>query len=452
MSNENKKTFADIGVSPNFVKALNEDGIYNPTKIQEDAIPQIKDGKNLVGISRTGSGKTVAFSVPVLEKIERTGKIQVLVLSPTRELANQISIEMRKFCKHSPCNITTIFGGVAINPQMDKLAHSEVVVGTPGRLLDHLERGTMDLSNIRTVVLDEADKMVEMGFIEDIERILSTTPNEKQMLLFGATISTEVDNIKRRHMPDSVVAEAEKHVKQELLKQYYYNTQMNEKFSLLVHLLKKDEVFRAIVFCSTRNTVDLVTRNLKNQGVKAEMIHGKLSQNQRLRAIDNFNKGRPNILIASSVAARGLDIKDVTHVFNYDLSQDAQEYVHRVGRTARAGEQGVAITLLCQHDFGVFNEIIDRYKIPVDELPLEEFKKLRFEVRNYDSRGNGRGRSFGGPRRQGGYRGRGGHSSGRGQGRSGSGRSSNGGFRGRGPSRSNSGNNQSGENRAQRSY
>jgi len=438
MSNENKITFADIGVKPEFVKALNEDGIYNPTKIQEDAIPQIRDGRNLVGISRTGSGKTVAFSVPVLEKIERNEKIQVLVLSPTRELANQISIEMRKFSKHYPCNITTIFGGVAIQPQMDKLAHSEVVVGTPGRLLDHLERGTMDLSNIRTVILDEADKMVEMGFIEDIERILSTTPTEKQMLLFGATISTEVDNIKRRHMPDSVVAEAEKHVEQELLKQYYYNVEMNQKFSLLVHMLKKDEVFRAIVFCSTRNTVDLVTRNLKSQGVKAEMIHGKLSQNQRLRSIDNFNKGRPNILVASSVAARGLDIKDVTHVFNYDLSQDAQEYVHRVGRTARAGEQGVAITLLCQKDFGVFGEIIDKYKIPVEELPLEEFKKLRFEVRDYDSRSSGRGRSFGGPRRSGGYQGRGGSSSG--------------GYRGRSSSRPSNSRNNAGENRSERSY
>ncbi|MBU1112005.1 MAG: DEAD/DEAH box helicase [archaeon] len=446
MSNENKITFADIGVSPNFVKALNEDGIYNPTKIQEDAIPLIRSNKNLVGISRTGSGKTLAFSVPVLEKIERTGKVQVLVLSPTRELAVQISEEMGKFSKYQRCNITTIYGGVAINPQMDRLQNTEVVVGTPGRLLDHLERGTMDLSNVRTVVLDEADKMVEMGFIEDIERILSTTPTEKQMLLFGATISTEVDNIKRRHMPGSVVAEAEKHVEQELLKQYYYNIQMNEKFSLLVHMLRKDEVFRAIVFCSTRNTVELITRNLKNNGVKAEMIHGKLSQNQRLRAIENFNKGRPNILIASSVAARGLDIKDVTHVFNYDLSQDAQEYVHRVGRTARAGEQGVAITLLCQNDFGVFNEIIERYKIPVEELPLEEFKKLRFEVRDPNSRDSGRGRSFGGPRRSGGYRGRGGQSSGRGQSESGGqGRSSNG-FRG---PRRNSG---SRENRIERSY
>ncbi|MBW3019439.1 DEAD/DEAH box helicase [Candidatus Woesearchaeota archaeon] len=391
--------FEDINVSSDIVRALNDIGLVNPTLIQEKAIPLIQEGKDLVGISKTGSGKTAAFGVPLLEKMEKGKGIQGLIIVPTRELAVQISKELVKFGKYSNCFITTVFGGVALDPQIQNMRRAEIVVGTPGRLLDHLERGNLDLSHTKCVVLDEADKMVEMGFIEDIDRILSQARKE-QMLLFGATISDEINYLKKRYMTDPATAEAEKQVKGDFLAQYYYDVQINEKFSLLVHLLKKEQPERAIIFCSARATVDIVAKNLRDQGIKAEMIHGKLTQNKRLRAIENFHKGKPNILVASSVAARGLDIKDVTHVFNYDLSQDPQEYVHRIGRTARAGETGKAITLLSHKDYDTFSMVLERHEMKIEKCEKEDFPKLRFNAymqsrgtRNFAGRRGGFGRN-----------------------------------------------------------
>ncbi|MAG72786.1 hypothetical protein CL620_00590 [archaeon] len=294
---------------------------------------------------------------------------------------------MRKWAKYTNIKIATIFGGVGFEPQVDAIRESQIVVGTPGRVLDHIGRNSLKLHKLTTFVLDEADKMVEMGFIEDIEEMLQQSPKDRQIVLFGATISNEIHYLQQAYMNNPAKAEAELHVKKDLLKQYYYNVQQNQKFSLLVHLLKKEkEAGRVIVFCSKRSTVELVQKNLRNNGVKAEMIHGKMSQNKRLHVIDRFNEGKVQYLIASAVAARGLDIRDVTHVYNYDLSQDPQEYIHRVGRTARAGEAGSAITLLSQHDYGTFGQVLDKYGIDVEELPDENFPKVRFEVprRNFD--------------------------------------------------------------------
>jgi superfamily II DNA/RNA helicase len=386
--------FNELKVNEDIVRALKEQGITEATNIQEKSIPIIMEGKDLVGISKTGSGKTASFGVPTLEKVIPGKGIQLLVIAPTRELAVQIADELKKFSKYSKKFITTIYGGVALGPQADALQRTDIVVGTPGRLLDHLNRRNLDLSKISCVVLDEADKMVEMGFIEDISQILDATPRERQTILFGATISNEIDDMKNRYMHDPVVVEAEAQVAEDFLEQYYYNIQQREKFSLLVHLLKKEKMERAIIFCSARSTVELVTRNLKLQGIKADMIHGKLSQNKRLHTIEGFHKGKVDILVASAVAARGLDIKDVTHIFNYDLSQDPQEYIHRVGRTARAGEKGKAITLLCDRDFGVFGQILDKYRVHVEEVVGEKFPALRFDTSRREQRGFQR-RSFG---------------------------------------------------------
>ena len=218
-----------------------------------------------------------------------------------------------------------------------------------------------------------------MGFIRDIESILSFSPKEKQMLLFGATISREIDHIERKYMDHPVIAEAESHVTEEFLEQYYLNVRQEEKFSLLVHLLNTEKTERVIVFCSARYNVERVFNNLRKQGIRAGMIHGKMPQNKRMRVIDEFNRGKRDILIASPVAARGLDIKEVSHILNYDLSQDPQEYVHRVGRTARAGESGKAITLLSTKDHDVFRLVIDNYGMNVQELEEEKFPILRFE-------------------------------------------------------------------------
>lgn len=396
--------FQDLNIREELIRALKEIGINEPTDIQEKAIPMILAGKDVIGISKTGSGKTVAFGLPLLEKVVPGHGIQVLIIGPTRELAVQISQEMRKFGKYLKFNVATIYGGVSINPQIEELERADIVVGTPGRLLDHLQRRTLDLSKLTCAVLDEADKMIEMGFIEDIERILNSTPENRQVLLFGATISDEIGRLKHQYMHNPVIARAESKVEENLLEQYYYNTEPREKFSLLVHLLKKENVGLAIIFCSKISTVEIVTKNLRHQNIHADMLHGKLSQNRRLRVLENFHQAKPNILVASAVAARGLDIKDVTHVINYDLSQDPQEYIHRIGRTARAGEAGKAITLLEARDYDVFGDILKRFQVKVTELQKEDFPKLRFETiqRNKGSpRFGGHGHSdnrFGGQR------------------------------------------------------
>jgi len=371
--------FENLQIRLEIVQALKEEGITSPTDIQEKSIPLIKEGKDVVGISRTGSGKTAAFGVPLLEKVVPRKGVQALVLSPTRELTNQIAHELKKWSKHLNLGIAAVFGGVSLEPQREAIARSEIVVGTPGRIVDHLSRRNLDLSKLKMFVLDEADKMVDMGFIEHIERILSVTPAQKQMVLFGATISDEIDHLKKRYMNNVVKVETELQVEKDLLKQFYYDVKTHEKFSLLVHLLRKESTDRVIIFCSKRTTVELVHKNLQLQNIKAGMIHGKMRQSKRLEVINQFNKGKIRILVASAVAARGLDIKDISHVFNYDLANDPQEYVHRVGRTARAGESGKAITLLSEQDHDNFGHILSRNRIEVEALPLEDFARLRFD-------------------------------------------------------------------------
>jgi len=403
-----KMIFEELNVNKELVQGLREMGLKEPTEIQEKAIPLIKQGKDVISISKTGSGKTAAFGITILENVKHGQGIQYLIVAPVRELAVQIANELKKFGKYIEFSVATVYGGVAINPQIEAIARADIIVSTPGRLLDHLENFDLKLDKIKCVVLDEADKMVEMGFIEDIRKILNETPNDRQVLLFGATISNEIDELKHDYMPNSIIAQAKSHVEEEYLEQYYYDIKQYEKFSLLVHLLKKEQKGLTIIFCSARSTVEMVTKNLRDNGIRTDMIHGKLSQNRRLSVIENFHKGRPTILVASAVAARGLDIKDVTHIFNYDLSQDAQEYIHRVGRTARAGQAGKAITLLSERDHDVFREILNRYPVKVEQLPLEKFEKLRFNAGmrqggRFGSRGGfgNRGSSRGGYRGQG---------------------------------------------------
>ncbi len=380
-------TFEELGVKPELVKALHELGIDIPTEIQKKAILPILSGKDLIGRSKTGSGKTAAFGVPLLQRIVPRKGLQAVILSPTRELACQIAEELGKFSRYLPCSIATVYGGVSLQPQVQQIARADILVGTPGRVLDHLHQRTLNLSTVGSFVLDEADKMVEMGFIEDVEAILSFTPRGRQMLLFGATLSSQIDQLTQRYLQQPIIAEAEVQVEEEFLTQYYYDCQPQEKFSLLFHLLQKEEIGQAIIFCSSRSTVELVQKNLRLQGIKAEMIHGKLSQNRRLAVIRAFNQGKQSILVASPVAARGLDIKGVTHVFNYDLSRDPQEYIHRIGRTARAGETGKAITLLSQKDYDTFNEILRFHRVTVEELPREPFVRMPFDARSDRPRG-----------------------------------------------------------------
>jgi superfamily II DNA/RNA helicase len=404
-----KMKFDELNLDANIVKALHEEGIDEPTKIQELAIPSILEGRDVIGKSYTGSGKTVAFGVPIVEKTNPGSGLKTVILAPVRELAVQISNELKKFSKYKKCSIAVVYGGVGMDNQIRDMAKADILVATPGRILDHLQRGNVDFSKVEHFVLDEADKMVEMGFIEDVERIMSEAPDTRQIILFGATISGEIEDIQKKHMKNPAVAEADKHVKQEFLEQFYYNIPHNQKFSLLAHLLNEEETDRVMIFCSARSTVELLTNNLKNNGVKAEMIHGKMTQNKRLQVIDRFNDEKLKVLVASAVAARGLDIRNVTHVFNYDLSPDPQEYIHRIGRTARAGEKGKAITLLSEKDYDTFNQIFDRFKLEINELTVPEFKKLRFETRPPRRDDHNGGRRFSGRRNLDGHRNQHGH-------------------------------------------
>jgi ATP-dependent RNA helicase DeaD len=389
--------FEDINVRSEVIKALKEIGIVEPTDIQAEAIPLAHEGKDIIGVSKTGSGKTAAFGIPLIEKMIPGNGVQALVLAPTRELAIQISDEIKKFSKYLKVSVATVYGGVSINPQIKQIERSEIVVGTPGRVLDHIDRRTLDITKLTVFVLDEADKMVDMGFIEDIYDILDYTPESQQMFLFGATISTEVRTMEEHYMRDPATVKTESQVQTELLKQVYYSIDQNEKFSLLVHLLKEQhaDIEGAIIFCSTRDTVELLRHNLKKEGFKVASLHGKMTQNKRISILDRFNE-KKGILVASSVAARGLHIEDVTHVFNYDLSQDPEEYIHRIGRTARAGESGIAITLLSHRDHETFSKVLQRYDVKPKERQPGQFKRLRF-----DTRRNDRGRD----RRNSGYRG-----------------------------------------------
>jgi len=389
------KTFKQLGVNDNIIKALSECGIKEPTDIQYQAIPIIKSGKDIIGKSKTGSGKTAAFGIPLLDSLKHTSRVQSLILAPTRELALQISRELEKFGKHTNLQFTTVFGGVSMHHQIRKIKTADVVIGTPGRVLDHLNQKTLRLSNLTHFILDEADQMVDMGFIRDIEKILRYAPKKKQMILFGATISNEVSLIREKYMNNPVIAESEVHVTEEYLEQYYYNVQKQKKFSLLVHLLKNEKADQIIVFCSNIRTVELVSKNLKANDVKSGMIHGKMNQNKRIRSIKDFNDGNQKILVASPVAARGLDIKNVSHIFNYDLSKDPQEYVHRVGRTARAGETGKAFTLLSEHDHPAFGQILQNYDLTINEIVSEGFPIVKFDTRSARSKGN----RFGGRQR-----------------------------------------------------
>jgi ATP-dependent RNA helicase DeaD len=386
--------FKELGLDPQLVRAVEEMGYKEPTDIQKATIPLIRAGKDVFGQSITGSGKTAAFGLPILEKISHKGKIQVLVLVPTRELCEQVAKEFIKFSKYKPVRITTVYGGVAIGPQIRNLCDTDIVVGTPGRILDHLSRRTLDLRNVSFLVLDEADKMLEMGFIDDVKDIIRNVPKQRQTLLFSATISSEVMCIAQNHMINPQKVETEIYFEKSQLKQVYYNVPGGDKFSLLVHLMKQENPTLAIIFCATRRRVDMVAKNLQKQGLNVLPIHGGLTQARRTQIMDLVKANKVKGLVATDVAARGLDIRNVTHIFNYDIPRTSKEYVHRIGRTARAGETGRAISLLCGEDHENFRHVLADREIEIDVAEMPNFQKLQFESIRAD-----RPRFGGGPRR-----------------------------------------------------
>ncbi len=405
--------FEQLNLHPALLKTLLANQLTDPTAIQEKCIPPIQQGKDVVGQSGTGSGKTLAFGLPILEKVKPGQGVQVLMLTPTRELGVQVADVIQTYARSLSLKVACVYGGVSLEPQVAAMRRAEIVVSTPGRLLDHINRRNVDFTKIQFLVLDEADKMFEMGFLEDVEEILRYIPKERQTALFSATISEGVHHLIKKHLKNPQMLKAEIYVDKSLLHQKYYQVPMRDKFSLLVHLLKKSTSGLAIIFCATRVEVDIVTWNLKKNNIEAMPIHGGLTQNRRLNAIDALKNNNVGVLVATDVAARGLDIKNVSHVYNYDVPKTSEDYIHRIGRTARAGEEGDAVTLLSERDHDNFRNVLRDRSIKIEDMPLPPFERVAFVRQRENS-------DYGGDRGRGGF-GRGGRSSGRGgsfQGRS----------------------------------
>jgi ATP-dependent RNA helicase DeaD len=371
--------FKQLNINLRLHRKIEEFGFKDMTSIQDKCIPEILAGKDIVGQAETGSGKTLAFCLPILDTIDTDKYLQVLVLTPTRELCIQVTDVFQDFGKNLGIKATSVFGGVKIEPQIKNISNSHIVIATPGRLLDHINRRTIDFKKIRFLVLDETDKMLEMGFIEDVERIIYNVPKNRQTLMFSATISEEVYRIARKYLKNPLIFRTKSFVDTDKLNQRYYDIyNQNDKFSLLVHLLKTSTSDLAIVFCSTRKETDVVARNLRRQDINASAIHGGMNQNKRIRSLDGLKRQKTDVLVATDVAARGLDIKNVSHVYNYDVPKTPKEYIHRVGRTARAGRNGDAVTLLTSRDHENFRRVQSDRKLRIEPADFPQFKKVSF--------------------------------------------------------------------------
>jgi len=365
--------FEDFNLSKETMKSISEIGFEEPTPIQVSAIPLIMNNRDIVGQAQTGTGKTAAFGIPIAERYQNGRKPFAIVLEPTRELAVQVAQEVHKIGRYKNIRVLPVYGGASIEMQIKALQQGvNVVVGTPGRVIDLLNRRILSLSEIRIVVLDEADEMLDMGFIEDIETILKATPEERQTLLFSATIPQLIMNIARRFMrsPEKIQVNM-KEVVVPKIKQTFYEVREEDKVHALSRILDVEEPQLAIVFCHTKRKVDEVSMQLSQLGYNAGAIHGDYTQARRDDVMNKFKRGMLDILVATDVAARGLDIKNVTHVINYGIPQHPDSYVHRIGRTGRAGKSGIAITLVTPREYKhlrliekTARTIIDRKKLP----------------------------------------------------------------------------------------
>jgi superfamily II DNA/RNA helicase len=381
--------FEELNLHPDILQAVKRSGFEEPTAIQRRCIPEIKAGRDVVGQSLTGSGKTAAYGLPLLDKIKPGTGIQALILLPTRELAEQVKDTLRSFSSFTKISVTAVYGGVGIQPQVDGLRRTDIVVATPGRLLDHIQRHTVNLHSAGFLVIDEADKMFEMGFIDDVKEIVRHLPRERQTLLFSATMTHDIQGLIGQYLRNPCNIKENLHVDKTLLKQIYFDVSQQEKFSLLVHLLKNKTPGLAIVFCGTRHQVDALSKNLKIQGIHAMAVHGGLSQNKRSHAVASLKKENIQVLVATDVAARGLDIRHISHVYNYDSAKNSSEYTNRIGRTARAGESGEAITILSDRDHDNFRNVTSDRTLQIQKEQLPQFERVPFaRESHHESRGS----------------------------------------------------------------
>ncbi|MCO4562359.1 ATP-dependent RNA helicase [Streptococcus infantarius subsp. infantarius] len=364
--------FTELNLSEAILAAVEKAGFVEPSPIQELTIPLALEGKDVIGQAQTGTGKTAAFGLPTLDKIDTSRNlVQALVIAPTRELAVQGQEELFRFGREKGVKVRSVYGGSSIEKQIKALrSGAHIVVGTPGRLLDLIKRKALKLEHVETLILDEADEMLNMGFLEDIEAIISRVPETRQTLLFSATMPEAIKRIGVNFMknPEHVKIAA-KELTTELIDQYYLRVKENEKFDTMTRLMDVDQPELSIVFGRTKRRVDELTRGLKLRGFRAEGIHGDLDQGKRLRVLRDFKNDNLDILVATDVAARGLDISGVTHVYNYDIPQDPESYVHRIGRTGRAGKSGQSITFVSPNEMG--------YLAIIENLTKKRMKGLK---------------------------------------------------------------------------
>ncbi|MCL4477670.1 MAG: DEAD/DEAH box helicase [Deltaproteobacteria bacterium] len=370
--------FEELGISAQIVKAVYQMGYEEPTPIQKAAIPPALEGKDIIGQAQTGTGKTAAFAIPVLQLCKKGSLTSAIVLEPTRELAIQVSEEFNKIGKFKGLSAIPIYGGQSIEHQLRALKKGvDIVIGTPGRVIDHIHRGTLKLDKVSIAVLDEADEMLDMGFIDDIKSILGKTPEQKQTMLFSATINSNVISLSKKYMHDPVkvminVAD----IVVPKIRQIFYEVREDEKLDALSKIMDVEDLYRCLVFCHTKREADKVALKLKDMGYNAGAIHGDYSQSQRNTVMRHFKEGSIDILVATDVAARGLDIQDVTHVINYSIPQDPESYIHRIGRTGRAGKTGIAIMFVTPKEYREFRLIEKTAKTKIAREKLPSLKEV----------------------------------------------------------------------------
>lgn len=384
-----KKQFGNLELSKKVVNAISDMGFEEPSPIQTEAIPLLLQGFDVIGQAQTGTGKTAAFGIPIIENLgPRSRDAQALILTPTRELAIQVAEEITKIGKYTGARTLAIYGGQSIDRQILALKRGvQVVVGTPGRILDHLRRKTLRLSSLRFMVLDEADEMLDMGFIEDIESILQETPESKQTLLFSATMLDEIQRLARRYLREPrILSVSRDELTVPQIEQVFYEVKEHNKLDGLCRVMDTSNINLAIIFCRTKRGVDELVAGLEARGYEAEGLHGDLTQAQRNKVMRKFREGQVEILVATDVAARGLDIENVSHVINYDIPQDPESYVHRIGRTGRAGKAGIAMSFVVPREYRqlrliekTVNTRIKRLLLPTFEDVFERQKEVIIE-------------------------------------------------------------------------
>jgi len=394
--------FDTLPLDPKLLRAVAESGYLSMTPIQAKAIPIVLAGRDVMGAAQTGTGKTAAFTLPLLQRMMQHENasmsparhpVRALVLAPTRELADQVAANVKKYAQHSLLRSMVVFGGVDMKPQTEVLRKGvEVLIATPGRLLDHIESKVAVLNQVEYVVLDEADRMLDIGFLPDLQRILSYLPKERQTLLFSATFSPEIRRLAASYLQDPVTVEvARPNATATTVEQRFYSVTDDDKRAVVRQLLRQRELSQAIVFVNSKLGAARLARSFERDGLKTQALHGDKSQDERLKALAAFKRGEVELLVATDVAARGLDIADLPGVFNFDVPFNAEDYVHRIGRTGRAGASGLAITLVTRDDSRMVSEIerLIKKKIEIEPIELEDDRPRRPRRRSFDEEREG---------------------------------------------------------------